>query len=77
MTKAEVEAYLASDEFAAYVNSELFQERGVELDRRLQTEPLTVEQAAQIVHFHVDVFRHLYAGFMAWEAVKPTLGTEH
>jgi hypothetical protein len=74
MTDEEVQAYIASREYAEYVSSPLFAERGIELDRRLDSEPLTVQQAADIVGLHVDVFRHIYGGHLAWEAVKKTLG---
>jgi hypothetical protein len=77
MTDEEVEAYIASQEYADYVSSPLFVERGVELDRRLASEPLTVEQAAEIVGFPVDVFRHIYGGHLAWETVKQQLGPAH
>jgi hypothetical protein len=77
MTKQEVEDYLASKEFFRLTHSDEFHERGVELDRRLANEPLTVQQSADIMKLHVDVFRHIYAGFLAWQKIKPTLGTEH
>jgi hypothetical protein len=61
---SEVEAFLASPEYA-------------ELDRRLESEQLTAEQCAKIVGLPFEVFRDLWAGVMAWDTVKQTLGTEH
>jgi hypothetical protein len=77
MTEKEIEDYLASDEFFRLTTSTEFHERGVELDRRLANEPLTVEQSAEIMKLPVDVFSHLWGGHLAWEAVKKKMGTPH
>jgi hypothetical protein len=77
MTKEQVATYIDSDKFRTYVNSADFVRRAKELYARLDAEPLTVKQSAKIVGLPVDVFRHLYAGHLAWEAVKQQLGTEH
>ena len=74
MTDAEVEVYLSSREWDDYKHSALFHERGIELDRRIASEPLTLQQGAEIMHLPVDVFRHIYGGFLAWEEVKQSLG---
>jgi hypothetical protein len=71
MTRAEFEAT------CKYLDSDLFKQRMIEYERRLQTEPLTVEEAATILGLSVDVFTVLKGAEVAWEAVKPTLGTEH
>ena len=61
MTRAEVEAYLASEEYA---------DRCAELDRRLEAGPLTKEQQAKIVGLPVDVFIFIKAHEMTREVVK-------
>ena len=61
MTRAEVEAYLASEEYA---------DRCAELDRRLEAGPLTKEQQAKIVGLPVDVFIFIKAHEMAGDVVR-------
>jgi hypothetical protein len=70
MTRAEVEAYLASEEYVEYVQSELFAHRCAELERRLETEPLIMEEQAKIVGLPVDVFIFIQAEKMTREVVK-------
>jgi hypothetical protein len=70
MTKAEIEAYLASDKYAAYVTSDLFRERCAELERRLEVEPLTMEEGAKIVGLPVEVFIFLKAHEMTQDVLQ-------
>ena len=70
MTRAEVEAYLASEEHTEYRESELFALRCAELDRRLEAGPLTMEEQAKIVGLPVDVFIFIKAHEMAGDVVR-------
>jgi hypothetical protein len=53
VTRAEVEAYLASEEYVEYVQSDPFRERCAEPERRLEAGPLTMEEQAKIVGFRL------------------------
>jgi hypothetical protein len=70
VTRAEVEAYLASEEYVEYVQSDPFRERCAELERRLEAGPLTMEEQAKIVGLPVDVFIFIKAFEMTQDVLQ-------
>ena len=67
MTEKEIDEYLATPATRLYLKTLTFHQLGIELDRRLASGPLTVQQAADIMGLPVDVFRRLYGSLLADE----------
>jgi hypothetical protein len=78
MTEREIDDYIAGPEFARIVTSAEFHERDVEIERRVDAgEIISLGQRAKMLGLPWPVFRRIYGGHLAWEAIKQKMGTPH
>lgn len=78
MTPDQVELFISSRGFKADVASDLFHNLGEELDRRLDAcETFTCEQAGKFFNLSFEVFRVLFAHYLASLKIQDESGTRH
>jgi len=70
MTREEAEAFIRSPEYERIVTDPAFTERADAMFKRLDWECLTAAECAGIVGLPFEVFRIVFAGYLAMEAMN-------